>query len=414
MAQITALTLTITMNARESQLDLMSDTVGIPTGGGRFAGRLAVFYAAIFALSGAYMPFFPVWLQAVGLEPALIGLVVAAPTVARLLAVPVVTAWAGRHDALRGAIICTAGLTFAGMLLLGGVRSALTIAAVLWLLSWAWTPALPLADAYALRGVAYYRRDYGPIRLWGSTGYVVGALAAGFLGNWVGATNLIWIIACTAGLAALSSLWLLPAGPPMPGTLQISRPTALLRTPAFLAVLAGAALIQGSHSAYYTFSAISWQAAGMDSATVALLWALCVAVEIVLFAASPHLGLSPAALIAIGGAGAVLRWLMMAQEPGLAVLTLAQALHALSFGATHLGTMGMLARLVPGRMMANAQGYVVTATGIVMASTGIASGLLFERVGQSIYLGMVAMALAGTIVVVASRHAIRKAMALTP
>jgi PPP family 3-phenylpropionic acid transporter len=374
---------------------------------------LAVFYAAIFALAGAYMPFFPVWLQAVGLEPALIGLVMAVPTAARLFAVPTVTAWAGRHDALRGAIICTVCLTFAGFLLLGSMRSALTIAIVLWLLSWPWTAAVPLTDAYALRGVAHYQRSYGPIRLWGSVGYIGAALAAGLFGTLFGAVNLIWTIAAVAGLCALSGFWLAPTGAAAPGTLQVSKPNALLRTHAFMAVLIGAALIQGSHSAYYLFSAISWQAAGMSSATVSLMWSLCVAVEIAFFAASPRLGLSPAALLAIGGAGAVLRWLIMTQEPGLAVLSFAQALHALSFGATHLGVMGLLARLVPGRIMANAQGYVATASGIVTASTGIACGWVFAGVGQAIYYGMAVMALAGTLVIVASHRGIRKALAAT-
>ena len=96
----------------------MPETPAIPTGGRRFAVRLAVFYGALFAIAGAYMPFFPVWLQATGLEPALIGLIMAAPTAARLLAVPLITAWVARHDALRGAIVWMGGLTFAGLLLL--------------------------------------------------------------------------------------------------------------------------------------------------------------------------------------------------------------------------------------------------------------------------------------------------------
>ena len=66
--------------------------------------------------------------------------------------------------------------------------------------------------------------------------------------------------------------------------------------------------------------------------------------------------------------------------------------------------------MVPGRIMANAQGYLATASGIVMASTGIACGWVFASVGQGIYFGMTAMALAGTIVIIGARHAIRKAM----
>jgi PPP family 3-phenylpropionic acid transporter len=116
-------------------------------------------------------------------------------------------------------------------------------------------------------------------------------------------------------------------------------------------------------------------------------------------------------MIGLGGVGAVVRWLIMPQEPGLAVLSFAQGLHALSFGATHLGVMGLLARLVPVRIMPNAQGYIATATGIVMASTGIVCGLVFASLGQSIYYGMAAMAAVGTVVVFAARHTISKAMA---
>jgi PPP family 3-phenylpropionic acid transporter len=389
----------------------MPQTPAIPTGGRRFAVRLAVFYAALFAISGAYMPFFPVWLQATGLEPALIGLVMAVPTVARLLAVPLITAWVGRRDALRGAIVWMGVLTFAGLVLLGSMRSAITIALVLWLVSWPWTAIVPLTDAYALRGVAWYRQSYGPIRLWGSVGYIAATLAAGLIGGLVGAINLIWIITATAGLAALSSFALTPLGPLTASAAEAAKPTALLRMPAFLAVLTGTALIQGSHSAYYVFSSISWQAFGMSSTTISVLWALCVMAEILLFAVSPRLDLSPATLLGLGGAAAVVRWLIMTQEPPLALLAVAQTLHALSFGATHLGTMGLLAQLAPGRIMPNAQGYVATATGIIMASTGIVCGLAFAKLGQSIYYGMAAMALAGTIVVIGARRVITRAIA---
>jgi PPP family 3-phenylpropionic acid transporter len=411
MAQITAPYANDHHEPQRIAIELMPEAPAIPTGGPRFATGLAVFYATLFALSGAYTPFFPLWLQAVGLEAAQIGLVMAAPTVARLLAVPIVTAWAGRHDALRRVILATAWLTFVGLLLLGNMRGMWAIAIILWMVSWPWTASFPLTDAYALRGVTHYRLNYGPIRLWGSVGYIVAALAAGFLGGALGALNLVWVIAGVGGVCALSSFWLAPAGHAASGTLQIAKPAALLRTPAFVAVLAGAALVQGSHSAYYYFSAISWQAAGMSSTTVALLWAWCVVVEIALFAAAPRLALSPAAMIAIGGAGAVVRWTIMTQEPPLVLLVFTQSLHALSFGATHLGLIGVLARLVPGRIMTNAQGYASTATGIVMASTGIACGSAFGSVGQAIYYGMAAMALAGTIIIVASRRAIRKAMA---
>ena len=46
-----------------------------------------------------------------------------------------------------------------------------------------------------------------------------------------------------------------------------------------------------------------------------------------------------------------------------------------------------------------------------MASTGVVCGFVFASLGQSIYYGMAAMALAGTIIVFAARQVIGKAMA---
>ena len=73
-----------------------------------------------------------------------------------------------------------------------------------------WTPMTPLTDAYALKGVARYGLNYGPLRLWGSAAFVVGALACGLLVDVIAAKHLIWVIAAVAGLGALVSLGLQP------------------------------------------------------------------------------------------------------------------------------------------------------------------------------------------------------------
>jgi MFS_1 like family len=49
----------------------------------RFAGRLAAFYATMFGMLGTYLPFFPVWLKAIGIESSWIGIIIAVPAVTR-------------------------------------------------------------------------------------------------------------------------------------------------------------------------------------------------------------------------------------------------------------------------------------------------------------------------------------------
>jgi PPP family 3-phenylpropionic acid transporter len=303
--------------------------------------RLSVFYAATFAIGGAYMPFFPLWLRASGLESAWIGLVIAMPTVARLTAVPLVTRFAERRQAISGAILVTSILTVAGFALVAAMPSAPAIALMLLLTACVWTPTVPLTDAYALHGVALHDTNYGPIRLWGSVAYVAGVLAAGFVATAVAAEHLIWVIVVIATISAVSALTIEPLPAAAPAITAPAASPSLLRRPAFTAILAAAALIQGSRAAYYSFSSIAWQGQGFSGATISVLWSLCVVAEIVLFALSPRLDLAYSTLVILGGLGAAVRWAVTAWEPPLAVLGVVQLLHALSFGATHLGTMGL-------------------------------------------------------------------------
>ena len=71
----------------------------------RFATWLALVYGTGFGLVGTHLPFFPVWLKAVGVDAAWIGVITAVPSVTRFTTLPFVTGFAERHQALRGGII---------------------------------------------------------------------------------------------------------------------------------------------------------------------------------------------------------------------------------------------------------------------------------------------------------------------
>ena len=145
-----------------------------------FAPRLAALYAGLFITGGIQLPFFPVWLKAKGLDPQMIGLVLAAPIVARMIAVPLVARAADRREALRAAIIGTSFLGVAGFVLVGLAEGAWAILIAYTLAALALTPVMPLAETYALKGLAARGRAYGPVRLWGSAAFILGTFVAGF------------------------------------------------------------------------------------------------------------------------------------------------------------------------------------------------------------------------------------------
>ena len=363
-----------------------------------FAPRLAALYAGLFIMGGIQLPFFPVWLKAKGLDPQMIGVVLAAPILARLIAVPLVARAADRRDALRAAIIVTSFLGVAGFVLVGLAEGAYAILFAYALASLALTPVMPLAETYALKGLTARGRAYGPVRLWGSAAFILGTFVAGFATDTLPARHLIWLIAAASLLSALAALTLAPLSAAAAPAGEPAKPRQhLLRDPAFIAVLAAASLIQSSHAVYYGFSALEWRGAGLDGTAIAALWALGVIAEIVLFAISGRLPpfFQPTVLIMIGAAGGALRWAAMALDPPGFVLPWLQLLHAASFGATHLGALGFVARHAPALRGATAQGYLAIALGVAMAAATALSGWLYGAFGSRAYAAMALAAVAG-------------------
>jgi PPP family 3-phenylpropionic acid transporter len=370
----------------------------------RFATRLAVFYGTMFGMVGTHLPFFTVWLKAVGIDAFWIGVITAVPPVTRFTVLPFVTALAERRHALRGAIMVTAFATAFGFCILGTQHQPVLVFLAYAVTCCLWTPTMPLTDAYALRGVARYGLNYGPLRLWGSAAFVAGALVCGMLVDVIAAKNLIWVIASVAALGAFVGLGLQPMGKPKPVANIRHGAGALLRDPGFLAIIVTSALIQGSHAAYYIFASIAWQQAGLGGLTIAGLWSLGVIAEIVVFALSPRFTLPPVILVVIAALSAVARWVITAQQPPLAILATVQLAHGLTFGLTQVGTMGLLVRYVPGHVMARGQGYLAACSGIVSSSVSILSGAIYARYGQGVYYAMAAMALSGAVLMWLARH----------
>ena len=108
-----------------------------------FVPRLAAFYAALFILPGIAMPFFPVWLKAMDVDAKLIGIVLAVPMVARMLAIPVITREADRRDAVRTVLLVASLATVAGYALVGLSSGVIAIFVTYALTSLFWTPLMP-------------------------------------------------------------------------------------------------------------------------------------------------------------------------------------------------------------------------------------------------------------------------------
>lgn len=364
------------------------------------AGRLSLLYTFLFFELGINLPFFPLWLQARSLDSDAIGIVLAAPLLARVIANPTVGAFADRSSRISVVLTFCAVLVAAGTGLLGFAGGFWPILAVVTAIALAQGPLIALADAMTLGHLADVPRSeltYGRIRLWGSLGFAAANLVAGWSLEWFSTASIVPLLLLSSILTtAAAASCIGPASPRPAGELPGETPPA--RFLFLAATIVGAALVQASHAAFYGFGTLHWQASGIPGAAMGGLWALGILSEVALFACLGYWmkgTASAAGLLVAAAAVAILRWAAMSQDPGLHMLVLLQLTHGMTFGATHLASIFLLARLAPGRMLARAQTWLAGCWAGVMAMLTALCGGLYEAWGEQIYLVMAAAAAIG-------------------
>ena len=172
----------------------------------------------------------------------------------------------------------------------------------------------------------------------------------------------------------------------------------LLSDSRFWLLVVSASALQASHQVYYGFGTLYWRGLGFSDTVIGVLWAEGVVAEVVLFwyGAPIVARLGPLGLLALGGVGGIVRWSLMGLVPGLPAAAALQLLHALTFGASHLGAMYMLARSVPPEAAASAQSlYAALSAGLGSGLVMLAAGTLYAAYGGQAYLFMALLSAGG-------------------
>lgn len=393
----------------------------------RFATRLGAFYGALFLIYGVHLPYLPVWLDWRGLSASEIALVTAAPFFVRLAVTPLVAYGADRYHAHRRTVIWLAGFALAMALALSQAHGFWLIMAAALAMALATTTIMPLTETIAVTGVRVGGLDYGRMRLWGSLTFIVASFGGGMLVDMYGASIGVWLIVAgtIATLIAALSLPELPS-PPHAGGREHAGAEAEDRLAAvrrlagradFLVFLVAAGAVQGAHALFYAFGALHWRSLGISATWVGSLWTIGVLAEVAVFAYSRAIlaRIGPIELMIAGGAAATLRWAAMSLDPQLGVLVPLQLLHALTYGAAHLGAIHYIARAVPQQAAGTGQAlYATVAAGVAMGAATLAAGPLYARFAGHAYLAMAAMALLGTVAAVLLARLARRPVAAQP
>ena len=395
----------------------------IATDAGHQRVTVAALFAAYLAGFGVFLPFFPVWLDFLGLTAGWIAVLVAVPLVIRVLTTSFVADLAERSDDPRRPLLW---LSVATVLLfailpvldlLGGdivpVGSPWVILVVIAAMAVGWNALLPLCDALGIQVSKQTGTAYGILRVWGSISFVVVSFAAGAAVDRYGVAIIPWLVLVALCLMVLVSLFLPAsvrhtpsgAGSAVHAAKMRSGWVFFLRRKGAMSVFIGAGLMQASHAVLYGFGSLSWAAQGFSETAIGLLWAFSVVCEVILFFVSAPIiaRIGARGLLILGGIGATIRWIAFAFAPDLAATAALQVLHAVSFGMTHLALIAYTARRARPRELRAAQGVYGVVSGALMAAATLIAGPLYAQFGPFAYMAMAGMTVVGVAIIVVNR-----------
>lgn len=348
--------------------------------------RIAGFYFFYYAFVGMFAPYWSLYLKSLHFDAIEIGILMSIQPVMRMVA-PGIWGWLADHTGRSRDVVVTAA-TLSALFYLGvfATTSFWGLFLVLALMSFFWTASMPLVEATTLTYLGKNTAHYGRLRSWGSIGFIVAVVGLGYAFDYIAIAWLLWAgLVCEIGILVFARQ--------MPKTEVIAHHTdsqpirQIVLQPRVLALFGACFLMSVAHGPYYTFFSIYLVEHGYAKSAVGGLWALGVICEIGVFFLMPalvrRLGFVRILLFSLGAA--VLRFLLIGWAVDWVVLILfAQMLHALTFGAYHASSLGLVHQFFQGRHQGRGQalfGSVSYGAGGVLG--GLVSGPIWQHWGAT-------------------------------
>jgi MFS transporter, PPP family, 3-phenylpropionic acid transporter len=346
--------------------------------------RLSSFYFFYFAFVGAFAPYWSLYLKSLEFSAFQIGVLMSLLQVARIFA-PNLWGWLADHTGRRVAVVQLAALL--SLLFYLGVFAGETFAwlfVVMALMSVFWSASLPLVEAITLGHLGEGAEGYGRIRLWGSVGFIVAVIVLGYVLDYAPVRALLWIVlGLKVGVLFFSRH--IPEPRIVPHHTDDLPVWDILRRREVMAFLAACFMMAAAHGVYYTFYSIYLVDHGYSKGAVGWLWALGVICEVLVFLAMSRMtarfGLRQILLASF--LLAALRFVMIGWGVGsVAIVLLAQTLHAASFGSYHAAAVALTHQYFRGKHQAKGQGlYASISFGLGGTLGGLMSGYAWEPLG---------------------------------
>ena len=350
--------------------------------------RLSAFYFFYFASLGAFVPFWPVYLEnEIGFSALQIGQLMAIFMGSKIIA-PIIIGWFVDHygqrlNSIRWLSVLTI-ICFAAVFI---EQTFMWFAVVMFLFGFVWNASLPQFEALTLNHLENRISRYSLIRLWGSIGFIIAVATVPAILLIIGFKQLSLIILLLLTAIALSTIFISDKTQVSPDNSHADSIWHVLKQPIVIALLLACILQQGSHGAYYTFFSLYLDDHHYSANFIGIMWALGVIAEVVLFLCIQPLmrRYNAYSLFSISVLITAFRWLILAYAVDqTAILIFSQLLHAVSYGLFHASAIQIIHTYFPNRLQGRGQAlYAGLSFGVGGAIGSLGSGYTWEHWGAN-------------------------------
>jgi PPP family 3-phenylpropionic acid transporter len=249
------------------------------------------------------------------------------------------------------------------------------------------TPINSMLDSVSLLAADQMKRSFPSIRMFGSLGYAICAVAFGYLLNAYGSDLTITLGLCTIGVSLIFSFFI----GDFQATLkkfEFSGLWILLRRRETVTFLVLIMIISVAHRMNEGFLAIAMREIGADDSVIGFAWLASAVSEIPMFFLLAKFGhrFRELPLLAIASFMYVIRLglLSFASEPWMMVAL--QAMHSVSFAIFYITALRSLQALIPDEYRSSGQAvFAVVWSGLAGLIAGTLGGWLYDAAGLAPY-----------------------------
>ncbi|MBD9428700.1 MFS transporter [Achromobacter sp. ACM03] len=375
------------------------------------------FYFLYYGLQGVSIPFLPLWFASRGLDPAVIGLIVATSFLPKILSTPVVAHVADQTGRAHALIAAALAASLALFVCYPFSSAPGWLLAITLLLNAVFPAVLPLMDRMAIASGRAQGSSYTVMRACGSLGFAVVTLAGGYLiktfdADWVMWLSIVLIIACLACVRLLPRA-ARPAAGEAPAPAVRLPMLEVLRDRPLLMCIAAASLVQASNGFLYSYSTLYWTASGLSTALISMLWVVGVASEVLFFFLAPRILARTGAqwLILASAVMTAIRWAGLSATTDPALIAGLQLLQCFTLAGNNAAIMWYITRHVPAAIKTSAIAlYALLSGGVFMFASIQLGGALYRSYAPGGFLVMSLCAIGAVPLVVYAERVRRKSV----